>query len=74
MKQDYWDQILLEEARKDSHYQALLQACREAEEDYSAILHALPPGQQEQLERYISLCEELQHRLTTLACQIPRDA
>ena len=74
MKQDYWDQILREEARKDTHYQELLQACREAGEDYTAILRSLPPEQQEQLERYITLCEELQYRLTTLACQIPREA
>ena len=73
MKQDYWDQILLEAARKDDHYQKLLQACREAEEDYTAIRDSLPAEQAEQLERYISLCEELQHRLTTLACQIPRE-
>lgn len=73
MKQDYWDQILLEAARKDDHYQKLLRACREAEEDYTAIRDSLPAEQAEQLERYISLCEELQHRLTTLACQIPRE-
>ena len=73
MKQDYWEQILWEEARKDRHYQELLQACRKAEENYTAILRSLSPEQQEQLERYISLCEELQYRLTTLACRIPRD-
>ena len=73
MKQDYWDQILLEAARKDNHYQKLLRACREAEADYTAIRDSLSEDQREQLERYISLCEELQHRLTTLACQIPRE-
>ena len=73
MKQDYWDQILLEAARKDDHYQKLLRACREAEADYTAIRDSLSEDQREQLERYISLCEELQHRLTTLACQIPRE-
>ena len=73
MKQDYWDQILLEAARKDDHYQKLLRACREAEAEYTAIRDSLPAEQAEQLERYSSLCEELQHRLTTLACQIPRE-
>ena len=73
MKQDYWDQILLEAARKDDHYQKLLRACREAEADYTAIRDSLSEDQREQLERYISLCEELQYRLTTLACQIPRE-
>lgn len=72
MKQDYWEQILLEAARRDGDYQAMLKKCLEAEADYRTILESLPPRQQEQLENYISLCEELQHRLTVLACQIPR--
>lgn len=72
MKQDYWDQILLEAARKDAEYQLLLKKCIAAEEDYRVILESLPPEQQEQLETYISLCEELQHRLTILACEVPR--
>ena len=72
MKQEYWDQILLEAARKDPEYQALLRTCREAEESYRAILDSLSPEQQEQLQDYICACEELEHRLTVLACQIPR--
>lgn len=74
MKQDYWEQILLEAARRDGEYQKLLCACRAAEEDYRVILNSLPPERQEQLEGYISLCEELQHRLTVLACEVPRGA
>lgn len=73
MKQDYWEQIILEAARRDTEYQALLRKCRAAEEDYRAILAALSPAQAEQLETYIALCEELQHRLTVLACEIPRE-
>lgn len=72
MKQDYWDQILWEAARRDEDYQNLLAHCRRAEAAYQKILSTLPPEQQEQLEHYISLCEELQHRLTQLACEIPR--
>ena len=72
MVQDYWEQILREEARRDGFYQELLEKCRAAEEDYRVILEGLAPEQQEQLENYISLCEELQHRLTVLACQVPR--
>lgn len=72
MKQDYWDQIILEAARTDGEYQALLAQCLAAEKDYRAILDSLPPDRQEQLETYISLCEELEHRKTVLACQIPR--
>lgn len=72
MKQDYWDQILLEAARKDPEYQALLQRCRETEGPYRAILQNLNDAEQAQLEEYISLCEELEHRLTVLACEVPR--
>lgn len=72
MKQDYWEQILLEAARQDEVYQAMLKKCLALEPDYRAILESLPPRQQEQLENYISLCEELQHRLTVLACEVPR--
>lgn len=72
MKQGYWDQILWEAAGKDADYQELLRRCREAEADYRRILATLPPEQQEQLESYISLCEELQYRMTQLAVQVPR--
>lgn len=72
MKQDYWEQILLEAARKDQEYQCLLAQCRKAEKDYERILQSLSPDDQEQLDRYITLCEELEHRLTLLACEIPR--
>lgn len=72
MKQDYWDQILWEAARKDEDYQNLLTRCREAEKTYRNILDMLPAEQQVQLEAYISLCEELQYRLTQLACCVPK--
>lgn len=72
MKQDYWEQILREAARKDPEYQSLLRRCREAEGAYRVILDSLPPERQEQLEDYIALCEELEHRLTVLACEVPR--
>ena len=72
MKQDYWEQILLEAARKDEAYQSLLAECRTAEKEYEQILQSLPPENQEKLDRYITLCEELEHRMTILACNIPR--
>lgn len=72
MKQDYWDQILWEAARRDEDYQNLLIRCRGAEAAYQKILASLPVDQQAQLEEYISLCEELQYRLTQLACQVPK--
>lgn len=73
MKQDYYDQILREQARKDDHYQALLRDYRAAETDYCRILQSLSAQDRELLERYISLGEELQYRMTVLACQIPRE-
>ena len=72
MKQDYWEHILLEAARKDQEYQCLLAQCRKAEKDYERILQSLSPDDREQLDRYITLCEELEHRLPLLACEIPR--
>ena len=63
---------MLEAARKDQEYQCLLAQCRKAEKDYERILQSLSPDDQEQLDRYITLCEELEHRLTLLACEIPR--
>lgn len=72
MKQDYWDQVLWEAARKDPEYQQLLTQCRAAEQDYFEILESLPPERREQLQDYISLCEELERRLAELALQIPR--
>lgn len=73
MKQDYWDQILWEAARRDPDYQTLLAQCRELEAPYLALLESLSPQQRELLERYISLCEELEHQMTILACRIPRE-
>ncbi len=72
MKQDYWNQVILEAARKDAVYQDLLARCIAAEAGYLQILESLPPQQREQLEEYISLCEELEYRKTVLACSIPR--
>ena len=72
MKQDYWEQILLEAARKDEAYQSLLAECRTTEKEYEQILQSLSPENQEKLDRYITLCEELEHRMTILACNIPR--
>ena len=72
MKQDYWDQVILEAARKDEIYQDLLTRCIAAEDSYLKLLITLPSQQREQLENYISLCEELEHRKTVLACSIPR--
>lgn len=72
MVQDYLEQILLDAVRQDACYQDLLSKCREAEKEYRDILSRLPQADRERLERYISLCEELQYRQTVLALELPR--
>lgn len=73
MKQDYWNQLLREAARKDAFYQELLAQCREAEKGYVGLLERLSSDDREMLERYISLCEALEHRMTQLSWDIPRN-
>ncbi len=72
MHTDFWEQLILDAARKDGLYQATLSQCLEAEGPYQEILASLSPERQAQLERYIALCEELEHRKTQLALELPR--
>lgn len=51
----------------DPIYQELLQNCKEAEAAYLTIRSTLSQSDQAQIERYIALCEETQHRMTQLA-------
>lgn len=52
--------------KNDAWYQQLLHDCCEAEAHYLRICACLSEADQELLERYISLCEELEHRRTYL--------
>ena len=61
------EQQLLALVRADSFYQQLLGDCIALEPRYQAIKDSLPEDQQEILDTYISLCEELEYRRTTLA-------
>jgi len=54
----------------DEIYQWLLTECQKREEDYLRIKSSLPTSDQESLNRYIALCEELEYRRTCLAFDI----
>ena len=64
---DLAERELRDMAGADFHYQQLLCKLKTAAEQYEHILASLPPEMQEQLENYISLCEELEYRRTCLA-------
>ena len=61
------EQLLIQAAQADSVYQDLLKNCLSAEADYLRIRSGLSREDQEILDRYISLCEELEYRRTCLA-------
>jgi len=61
-----WEERLTQLAKDDPWYQQLLRECEEAEPEFLRIRASLPPSDQEMLDRYISLCEELGHRMTCL--------
>ena len=57
-------------ASSDKLYQELLTECQKQEEDYLRIKCSLSTSDQELLDRYIALCEELEYRRTYLAFDI----
>ena len=59
---------LIEKTKTYEIYQNLLQECMEAEKAYNEI--SLLDEQREIIERYLSACEELEHRCTTLALSV----
>jgi len=67
MNQEQWENQLTQMAKNDPWYQELLKECEEAESDYLRIRNSLPQEDREKLDHYISLCEELGHRMTWLA-------
>ena len=67
MDQMQWEEKLTQMASVDPWYQQLLKECEEAEPEFLRIRASLPEADQETLDRYISLCEELGHRMTSLA-------
>lgn len=61
------EQRLLAACDHDPFYQELLCRCGELEPDYFRIKNRLSEEDQEKLERYISVCEELEYRRSFLA-------
>ena len=64
---EYQEQQLHALISCDKVYQDLLFACQKQEEEYLKIKNSLSCTDQEILERYIALCEELEYRRTCLA-------
>lgn len=56
--------------RCDAEYQMLLKQCLDAETEYLRIRNSLSPEDQQVLERYLSLCEEMDHRKLVIALTI----
>ncbi len=54
----------------DVEYQALLKQRLDVEPEYLRIRNSLSPEEQQMLERYLSLCEEMDHRKLTIALTI----
>ena len=66
MDQMQWENSLTQLAKTDLWYQQLLKDCEEAEPEFLRIRASLPEEDQETLDRYITLCEELGHRMACL--------
>lgn len=56
--------------KHDEWYQILLADCAVAETDFLRIRESLSEADQEHLDLYISLCEELEYRRTCLALDL----
>lgn len=57
-------------AKIDEFYQELLHECEEKAEVYHRIMDLLSEEEREQVDDYIGLCEELEHRMTRLAYEV----
>ena len=69
---DIYEERLQQALARDAEYQALLKECRGLEEEYNQILDSLSLLDRELIERYIMLCEELDHRRAYLAVHLHR--
>lgn len=64
------EQLLTQAVKNDSVYRNLLQKCLAVEPDYLRFRSTVSGEDQKILDRYISLCEELDHRRTCLALSL----
>ena len=67
---DEAERRLNEMAKADAFYCDLLSKCAALSEDYHRIQSQLSPDDRETLERYISICEELEYQRTCMAYAI----
>lgn len=68
------EKILAALSAADTEYQRLLCECAALEADYARIMDSLPDCDREILERYIALCEEMDHRRICIALEINKAA
>lgn len=59
--------MLIELAKNDCTYQELLTECGMLEKEYLRILATLDEGDKLLLDKYIGICEELEHQKVGLA-------
>ena len=57
----------LELLQQDQEYKQLLYTCRQAEAAYEAMANTLTQEEKAIIEQYLSACEELDHRMLTIA-------
>ena len=70
MMMEELEYILTEKVKADMIYHELLQACVEAETVYNEMVKTLPAEKRDVIERYLSACDELEHRRTMLALSL----
>ena len=70
MEQELLERRLARRAALDPWYQQLLKECEEAEPEFLRIRDSLSDADQETLDHYITLCEELGHRMACLALSL----
>ena len=66
------EQKLIEAIKKDAQHIKLLAACEQLEPEYERIAGSIPERDREILEKYISLCEELEYRRTCIALNMEK--
>jgi len=68
-----WFSRIIEKTKTDFRYQECYQALQKTEEEFLQIRDALPPEQREQLNNYISACEEMDYIMLRLAYLVGKE-
>lgn len=69
---DLFLKMLFRRAEEDAWHQQMRQLVEEYEPAYLKIRESLPPQQQEDLDNYISACENQERSLAFIAYTLPR--